>query len=203
MVSMAVTAALKLASHDMSATIGHDTPITVCLVATRLPFLFLVSSFHFETFKLAISSVSLEHEAVAERLGSTRLALIFNSVAFIVTAGGTMGGGGGDLADAKDHLGDVDERFTFFRAGSSAYVDLAVLRGCNALVIGPSSFGWWAAYLAKVPLGYVVAPRYLYNRSLPRHHPNYPMLKGFRETDYFPTDWRLLENDGMLRPGWG
>ena len=70
-------------------------------------------------------------------------------------------------------------------------------------MVGSSSFGWWAAYLAKVPLGYVVAPRYLYNRSLPRHHPNYPMLKGFRETDYFPTDWRLLENDGMLRPGWG
>ena len=120
-------------------------------------------------------------------------------ITFVVTAGGTKGGNADDIAAAKGNLTDGFGHRVFFSTASSPYVDLAVLRRCDALVIGPSTFGWWAAYLANLPLGHVVAPRHLYNQNLPRGH---PLLKGFRQDEYYPSDWRLLDNDGTMRQNW-
>jgi hypothetical protein len=111
-------------------------------------------------------------------------------VAFIVTAGGTMEGNAADVAEARQHL---QAQNVFFSTASSPYVDLAVLRKCDGLVVGPSSFGWWAAYLAKLPPCHVVAPRMLYNPLLPRTN---KLVKGFHTSDYYPADWVLLGNDG-------
>merc|ERR1712070_1150977 len=65
-------------------------------------------------------------------------------VAFIVTAGGTMGNNSADVVEAGLSLG---AEHVFFSTATDPYVDLAVLRACNGLVIGSSTFGWWAAYL--------------------------------------------------------
>ena len=123
------------------------------------------------------------------------------AVAFIVTAGGTMEGNAVDIAEARRNLSSSSsngKERVFFSTGSSPYVDLAVLRRCDALVIGPSSFGWWAAYLAKLPTGRVVAPRTMFNKKLPRSN---PLVRGYFKKDYYPHSWRLLENDGKLLPG--
>ena len=91
-------------------------------------------------------------------------------VAFVVTAGGTMGDNAIDVADARHNLSIGQMHRVFFSSAESPYADLATLRRCDALVIGPSSFGWWAAYLAKLPAGHVVAPRRLWSPRLPRSH---------------------------------
>ena len=78
-------------------------------------------------------------------------------------------------------------------------MDLAVLRRCDALVIGPSTFGWWAAWLARLPVGRVIAPLDVVNPRLPLRH---PMLAGFNRTEYYPSKWRLLPNDGSPHVGW-
>ena len=69
-------------------------------------------------------------------------------IAFVVTAGGTMGDNSADVAEARKPLAS---EHVFFSPARDPYVDLAVLRGCDGLVIGGSSLGWWAAYLAKLP----------------------------------------------------
>ena len=120
-------------------------------------------------------------------------------VAFIVTAGGTMGSNAVDVASAQQNLtiNNHGQRL-FFSTASSPYVDLAVLRICDALVIGGSSFGWWAAYLARLPRSYVIAPRHIISPKLPRNH---FLVRGYRKGDYYPPEWRLIDNDGQLRPG--
>ena len=113
------------------------------------------------------------------------------SVAFIVTAGGSMENNTEDIADAQRHLGHGR---VFFSTSTSPYVDLAILRQCDALVLGPSTFGWWAAWLANLPEGRIVAPRQLFNPKLPRSH---TLVKGFHVAEYYPASWRLLGNDGI------
>lgn len=149
-------------------------------------------------------------------------------VAFVVTSGGSFGGNVNDVATARSHMASFAEHIAFSTAQDpcvslllharhelhlasnlpspchplprTRYVDLAVLRGCDGLVIGPSSLGWWAAYLSQLPRGRIIAPRRLYNRlhSLqPRHRAEgTKLLRGFDEADYFPKGWLLLENDG-------
>ena len=101
-----------------------------------------------------------------------------------------MGDNSADVAEARKHLAS---EHVFFSPARDPYVDLAVLRGCDGLVIGGSSLGWWAAYLAKLPEEHVMAPRQLYHPKLSRKH---PLVKGFRRADYYPADWCLLGNDG-------
>ena len=113
-----------------------------------------------------------------------------SGVAFVVTAGGSMGSNSADVADARQNLAGHGR--IFFSSSESPYVDLAVLRRCDALVVGPSTFGWWAAYLANLPDGYVFAPRQLFNPKLPRSH---ALVKGYKSADYYPPGWRLLGND--------
>lgn len=115
-------------------------------------------------------------------------------VAFVVTAGGSSSGNAADVAEARRHLSGVGTaEMVSFSSASDPYVDLAVLRGCDALVIGPSSLGWWAAYLAQLPSGLVVAPQHIFNPELPWQH---KLRMGFREWDYYPPEWLLLPNNG-------
>lgn len=107
-----------------------------------------------------------------------------------------MGNNSGDVALAKQHLSTVAEHITFSSA-VSPYVDLAVLRGCDALVLGPSSLGWWAAWLAHLPAGHVIAPRHVVNPTLPLRH---KLVKGFNQSDYYPPEWLLVANDPSDEP---
>ena len=102
-----------------------------------------------------------------------------------------------DLALAKEQLSNVADHVSFSTA-ADPHVDLAVLRGCDGLVIGPSTLGWWAAYLARLPAGRVIAPLHVYNPSLPRSH---RLVRGFRTPDYYPPEWLLLSNNGNLSEG--
>ena len=111
------------------------------------------------------------------------------SVAFIVTAGGSSEGNAADVAEARQHLSDAGPR-VFFSTAEDPYVDLAVLRRCNALVIGPSTLGWWAAYLADLPTARVIAPEHIYQGL------RWQKKMGFHEGDYYPTGWLLLANNG-------
>ena len=113
-------------------------------------------------------------------------------VAFVITAGGSMGSNSQDVSEAERQLSAAASHVTISH-NEDSHVDLAVLMGCDALVIGPSSLGWWAAYLANRPPGYVIAPRHLISPRLPRSH---PLRRGFHEGDYYPGSWLLLENDG-------
>ena len=139
------------------------------------------------------AATTWDYYRVAMREVSVRLRQRYGEstkIAFVVTAGGTMGDNSADVAEARKHLAS---EHVFFSPARDPYVDLAVLRGCDGLVIGGSSLGWWAAYLAKLPEEHVMAPRQLYHPKLSRKH---PLVKGFRRADYYPTDWCLLGNDG-------
>ena len=113
-------------------------------------------------------------------------------VNFVVTAGGSMGSNAKDVEDAKQHLSGVSGRVHFSNARDPV-VDLSILRGCDALVLGPSTLGWWAAWLAKLPAGHVVAPRHVINPNLPHDH---KLQQGFNVSEYYPPEWLLLSNDG-------
>ena len=119
------------------------------------------------------------------------------NVAFVVTAGGTLGSNAVDIADARGNLslGPERQHKMFFSTAESPYFDLALLRSCDALVVGPSSFGWWSAYLAELPVGHVVVPRHIINPFLP---PDHYLIQGFKKDDYYPPGWRVLENDGHM-----
>ena len=111
------------------------------------------------------------------------------SVAFIVTAGGSSEGNAADVAEARQHLSEAGPR-VFFSTAEDPYVDLAVLRRCDALVIGPSTLGWWAAYLAELPPARVIAPEHIYQGLW------WQKKMGFDEGDYYPMGWLLLANNG-------
>ena len=57
---------------------------------------------------------------------------------------------------------------------------------CDALIIGQSSFGWWAAYISN--RSEVVAPRSMFNEKGPR----------FEVDDYFLPWWTLLSSNPDL-----
>eukprot|EP00597_Dinobryon_sp_UTEXLB2267_P000876 CAMPEP_0170057964 /NCGR_PEP_ID=MMETSP0019_2-20121128/764_1 /TAXON_ID=98059 /ORGANISM="Dinobryon sp., Strain UTEXLB2267" /LENGTH=150 /DNA_ID=CAMNT_0010262785 /DNA_START=635 /DNA_END=1087 /DNA_ORIENTATION=- len=57
---------------------------------------------------------------------------------------------------------------------------------CDALIIGQSSFGWWAAYLSNSST--VIAPRGMFNEKGPH----------FQFDDYFMTSWTLLSSNKSL-----
>ena len=134
------------------------------------------------------------HASHARRLrGTSARDASGSTVGFVITAGGTMGNSSFDVAQARLHLSSVSKHVTF-STSSDPYVDLAVLRGCDGLVISASSLGWWAAYLSQLPPARVISPLRIYHTSLPSDH---KLVKGFKSADYFPPDWLLLANDGM------
>ena len=115
-------------------------------------------------------------------------------ISFVVTAGGTLGDNRADILEARKHLSpaSIGGR-VFFSPSKDPHVDLAVLRGCDALVIGPSTLGWWAAYLARLPNGRTIAPVHIINPALSTTH---ELRKGFILRDYYPPHWLLLDNSG-------
>ena len=154
-----------------------------------------------EFYSSLYAATSWEYYRNAMHTLSTRLReLGASGVAFIVTAGGSLGSNAVDIANARANLSfstDGRGHRVFFSTADSPYVDLALLRRCDALVVGPSTFGWWAAYLGKQGKSMVVAPRYVINPKLPRRH---ALVVGFRRTDYYPRNWELLSNDGKPPP---
>jgi len=138
----------------------------------------------------------------AMRLASLRLAAEgARSVLFLVTSddpkaahalllpqNSASGAGGASTRD-----GDV--RVSVFASeqpatGKGPYVDFAILAACDALIIGPSSLGWWGAYLST-SARFVISPKELFAHATPLH-------AGFSRRDYFPPHWTLLANDGSV-----
>ena len=115
------------------------------------------------------------------------------SVSFIVTAGGSLNGNSKDLAEAKRHLSEVAPGRVFFSTADDLFVDLAILRSCDGLVIGGSSLGWWAAYLSELGAGKIIVPRDIFHARLPLDH---ALVKGFDRDDYYPPGWVQLPNEG-------
>lgn len=128
-----------------------------------------------------------------QRTKSKRTSL--SGVAFFVTAGGSMLNNSADMAEARQHLSllGTEDVSIVFSPAQDPHVDLTVLRGCDGLVIGPSTLGWWAAYLSRLPKGHVVAPLHIINPRLPANH---ELRRGFQLHDYYPPHWMLLDNDG-------
>merc|ERR1712187_111712 len=112
------------------------------------------------------------------------------NTAIIVTAGGTMAGNAADVAEATANLAGGD---VFFSNAVDPYVDMAILMACDGLVIGSSSFGWWAAYLSKAhESGRVVAPSAMYRAS-------HELAPGFDASSYYPQSWTLLDPEHITR----
>ena len=124
--------------------------------------------------------------------GGRRPAMPGPRVGFVITAGGSMGNNSDDMALARQHFDSMAQNL-FFSPSADPHVDLAILRGCDALVIGPSTLGWWAAFLARLPRGRVIAPTHIINPELPWWH---SLKRGFEFRDYYPPDWFTIENDG-------
>ena len=133
------------------------------------------------------------YRAGMQHLASTLRGTDGNDVAFIITAGGSMGSNQDDMAEAQTHLSSAADHVTFSDS-PDPYVDLAILRACDGLVVGASSLGWWAAYLSRLPAARLVAPNMIFNEKLPASH---PLMKGFRREDYYPPGWLLLPNNGQ------
>mmetsp|Transcript_57293 Transcript_57293/g.158560 ORF Transcript_57293/g.158560 Transcript_57293/m.158560 type:complete len:129 (+) Transcript_57293:3-389(+) len=111
-------------------------------------------------------------------------------VAFVVTAGGSMGSNSKDVEETKHGLsGATNNGEVFFAEGTDPVTDFALLIRMDALVLSSSSFGWWAGFVSEAGKadGLVVAPQYLYK-------PGTDLAKGFREADYFPPNWKLVNN---------
>nr|KAG5698758.1 hypothetical protein BaRGS_032177 [Batillaria attramentaria] len=66
---------------------------------------------------------------------------------------------------------------------NAAWVDLAVLAGCDHVVMSVGSFGWWAAWLAGGQVVYYKHPAREGSRL--KHNINH--------NDYFPPEWIGLE----------
>ena len=135
-------------------------------------------------------------EYLARHLGTPDANGNSQPIAFIITAGGTMGDNAMDIIEAKRNLASTItgvSSIISFSTTRDPYVDLAILRSCDGLVISSSSLGWWAAYLARLPKGHVVAPRHTINPLLPQHH---SLRRGFVPADYIPDGWLLLDNQG-------
>ena len=95
-------------------------------------------------------------------------------LAFVVTSD--------DLPTARSHLAAEDVNFM----PGTPHSDLALLAACGGLIIGPSTLGWWAAYL-NPHAQFVISPRDLFNS---KHQLN----RGVAPLDYFPPGWTLLPN---------
>mmetsp|Transcript_21051 Transcript_21051/g.44959 ORF Transcript_21051/g.44959 Transcript_21051/m.44959 type:complete len:137 (-) Transcript_21051:40-450(-) len=111
------------------------------------------------------------------------------SVAFLVTAGGSMDSNREDVAETKAAFQSVSKN-VFFSDNTDPQVDHAILASCDGIIISPGSFGWWAAFLSPAGQqdGLVVAPKYLYR-------PYAQLANGYSVEDYNPPNWLLLDND--------
>lgn len=187
-------AATRRAAEDILASARRSLPRRALLVGVQVRLGDKVSD---AFYKQLYAPTSWDYYREAMRHLKRELGEDGGSLGFIVTAGGSLESNAKDLALAKEQLSNVADHVSFSTA-ADPHVDLAVLRGCDGLVIGPSTLGWWAAYLARLPAGRVIAPQHVYNPSLPRSH---RLVRGFRTPDYYPPEWLLLSNNGNLSEG--
>lgn len=66
-----------------------------------------------------------------------------------------------DVKMAEEYLGEMPKN-TLFIEGNKDYEDFYLMTLCKDIVISPSSFSWWAAYLNKHEDKKVVMPKYWY-----------------------------------------
>mmetsp|Transcript_80930 Transcript_80930/g.261421 ORF Transcript_80930/g.261421 Transcript_80930/m.261421 type:complete len:474 (-) Transcript_80930:118-1539(-) len=134
------------------------------------------------------AGMKLVADKLADRGGNAK-------VAFVITAGGSMGSNAQDIKETKAELEgeDTGDQVRGFAEGLDAYTDYALLAAMDAVVISASSFGWWAAYVsaAGAAEGLVVAPRDIYR-------PSNVLAQGFKAEDYYPPQWTILANTGKL-----
>ena len=190
----APVAATRRAAEHILASARRSLPRRALLVGVQVRLGDKVSD---AFYKRLYAPTSWEYYREAMRHLQRELVDNGGSLGFIVTAGGSLESNAKDLALAKEHLSKVADHVSFSSA-TDPHVDLAVLRGCDGLVIGPSTLGWWAAYLARLPAGRVIAPLHVYHPSLPRSH---RLVRGFRIPDYYPPECLLLNNNGNLSDG--
>ena len=187
-------AATRRAAEDILVSARRSLPRRALLVGVQVR---LGDKVLDAFYKRLYAPTSWDYYREAMRYLQRELGDDGGSVGFIVTAGGSLDSNAKDLALAKEQLSNVADHVSFSTA-ADPHVDLAVLRGCDGLVIGPSTLGWWAAYLARLPAGRVIAPLHVYHPSLPHSH---RLVRGFRTPDYYPPEWLLLPNNGNLSEG--
>eukprot|EP00429_Kryptoperidinium_foliaceum_P088184 CAMPEP_0176195634 /NCGR_PEP_ID=MMETSP0121_2-20121125/6614_1 /TAXON_ID=160619 /ORGANISM="Kryptoperidinium foliaceum, Strain CCMP 1326" /LENGTH=694 /DNA_ID=CAMNT_0017534411 /DNA_START=33 /DNA_END=2117 /DNA_ORIENTATION=- len=114
-------------------------------------------------------------------------------VAFVVTAGGTLGRGGQDIKEARAALSNTSE-VVLFSESQDPMLDYAILVASSGVVISAGSFGWWAAYMcnARAPrpgTSNVVVPKWLYRETAKQ------FWAGYSVGDYYPPGWKVLLNN--------
>jgi hypothetical protein len=101
--------------------------------------------------------------------------------------------GGGETKDGltsdrhwtKDHFGNLSDH-TFFDHNDDHFVSWKALSLCDAIVVGHSSFSWWAAYLSSSME--IVAPYHLFS-------PAAEVSEGYSVEDYYLRWWSLLSQN--------
>ena len=66
-------------------------------------------------------------------------------------------------------------------AADDPVTDFANLASCSAIVVGFSSFSWWAAFLSNATC--IIAPRRIYRAA---------GAEGYALGDYYPKSWIVL-----------
>jgi len=117
----------------------------------------------------------LARQEMLVRLGSAQTPLSF----FVAVA---APGDGAWAASAFSHWQEP----LHINTSSGVLEDFAFLQtACDGLVLGASTFSWWAAFTSR-RAKLVVAPRTILNSS-------HPKAAEFAVEDYYPSSWTLLD----------
>jgi len=68
-------------------------------------------------------------------------------------------------------------------AGTTAVDDLALMSACQYILISPSTFSWWAAYLSNRARAVLAPFRWFFHD-----------YEGFRHDDIYPPDWIIVRD---------
>jgi galactoside 2-L-fucosyltransferase 1/2 len=101
--------------------------------------------------------------------------------------------GGGENKDGltsdrhwtKQHFSGISNH-TFFDHSDDHFVSWQALSLCDSIVVGHSSFSWWAAYLSSTLE--VVAPLHMFSAAAEKS-------EGYAADDYYPPWWTLLSGN--------
>jgi hypothetical protein len=93
-----------------------------------------------------------------------------------------------DIGWCKENLADIHDSVVFSPFTDELH-DFVLLYLSKNVIIGNSSFSWWAAFLgrlhADVPKGPVVAPSPWFNESGPNAYAN--------RREYYPKSWKVIQ----------
>ena len=106
------------------------------------------------------------------------------NVALVFFTGGAISSSDA-AADEKwteSHYGALNEH-VFFESSGHHLVAMQSMMACDAIIVGHSSYSWWAAYLSASME--IVAPKYMFPSGGP----------GYRHEDYYLPWWSLLAED--------